>query len=115
MTGFQDNRLDLSLTEAARSRISQMLTNDANNDFLRISVMGGGCSGMQYGFDLDNEKTEYDLSYTEDGINIIVDAFSRTYMIGASLDYQEGLMGSRFIINNPNAKTTCGCGGSFSY
>jgi iron-sulfur cluster insertion protein len=81
---------------------------------LRVFVTGGGCSGFQYGFTFDEEQAEDDTVVERDGVKLVVDPMSFQYLVGAEVDYQEGLEGSRFVIKNPNATTTCGCGQSFS-
>ena len=77
-------------------------------------VTGGGCSGFQYGFEFDDKVSEDDIKVEKDGATMVVDAMSAQYLGGATVDYEEGLEGSRFVINNPNAASTCGCGASFS-
>lgn len=81
---------------------------------LRVFVQGGGCSGFQYGFTFDESKNEDDFDFNFDGIKIVVDAMSMQYLQGSSIDYKEDLMNSSFVINNPNAVATCGCGASFT-
>ena len=87
---------------------------DTNNLNLRVYVTGGGCSGFQYGFSFDKEIDEEDTCITKDGANLVVDSLSLQYLEGSTVDYTEDLMGSKFVITNPNATTTCGCGESFS-
>jgi iron-sulfur cluster insertion protein len=81
---------------------------------LRVFVTGGGCSGFQYGFSFDETQNEDDTLVNKDGISVVVDSLSFQYLVGSQLDYQEGLEGARFVVTNPNASTTCGCGASFS-
>ena len=81
---------------------------------LRIYVAGGGCSGFQYGFSFDENVNEGDMTIERDGVSLVIDPMSYQYLIGASVDYVEGLQGAQFVVNNPNATTTCGCGSSFS-
>lgn len=81
---------------------------------LRVFITGGGCSGFQYGFSFDNKPAQDDIFIRKDGVTMVVDPVSIQYLQGAEVIYQEGLEGARFIVNNPNAKTTCGCGSSFS-
>ena len=81
---------------------------------LRIYVTGGGCSGFQYGFSFDEEQAEDDIAVNNDGVTLLVDPMSVQYLMGAEIDYKEDLQGAQFIIRNPNAQTTCGCGSSFS-
>ena len=87
---------------------------DTNNLNLRVYVTGGGCSGFQYGFSFDKVIDEEDTCITKDGANLVIDSLSLQYLEGSTVDYTEDLMGSKFIITNPNAITTCGCGESFS-
>ena len=87
---------------------------DSNNLNLRVYVTGGGCSGFQYGFSFDKVIDEEDTCITKDGANLVIDSLSLQYLEGSTVDYTEDLMGSKFIITNPNAITTCGCGESFS-
>jgi iron-sulfur cluster insertion protein len=81
---------------------------------LRVYVTGGGCSGFQYGFSFEDVMAEDDTAVTRDGVTVLIDSLSYQYLAGSTVDYEEGLMGSRFLITNPNASTTCGCGASFS-
>ena len=87
---------------------------DTNNLNLRVYVTGGGCSGFQYGFSFDKVIDEEDTCVTKDGANLVIDSLSLQYLEGSTVDYTEDLMGSKFVITNPNATTTCGCGESFS-
>ena len=87
---------------------------DSSNLNLRVYVTGGGCSGFQYGFSFDKVIDEEDTCVTKDGANLVVDSLSLQYLEGSTVDYTEDLMGSKFVITNPNATTTCGCGESFS-
>ena len=108
-----DNYIDI--TESAIKRLSTLLKDEEDkNTKLRIYITGGGCSGFQYGFTFDSNKSDDDLIIDKESVSIIVDPMSMQYLIGSVLDFQEGLEGSRFVIKNPNAKTTCGCGSSFS-
>lgn len=105
----------LEVTESARAKIADLLAEENNPDLkLRTFVQGGGCSGMQYGFTFDDQKTEDDFEFGITGATVLVDAMSMQYLTGATIDYKEDLHGSSFIIKNPNAETTCGCGSSFS-
>ena len=81
---------------------------------LRVFVQGGGCSGFQYGFQFENARDEEDMAVEKDGVTVLVDPLSFQYLMGAEIDFLDDLLGSRFVINNPNAATTCGCGSSFS-
>lgn len=107
-----DNYIDI--TESAIKRLSTLLKDEEDkNTKLRIYITGGGCSGFQYGFTFDSNKSDDDLIIEKESISIVVDPMSMQYLIGSVLDFTEGLEGLRFVIKNPNAKTTCGCGSSF--
>ena len=103
----------INLTENAVTRI-QGLSADSDNDKFRVYVTGGGCSGFQYGFKLDDERDSEDTTISSCGVSVVIDSLSMQYIYGSTLDYTEDLEGSKFIIDNPNALTTCGCGSSFS-
>jgi len=105
----------LTVTEAAETKISDILLEENNPALkLRMYVQGGGCSGMSYGFTLDEEQNEDDFEITLESSSVLVDAMSMQYVSGATIDYKDDLSGSQFVIKNPNAETTCGCGSSFS-
>jgi iron-sulfur cluster insertion protein len=106
----------MNISPAAVEKIRDILAEEANPDVrLRVFVQGGGCSGFSYGFVLDEAQNEDDFAVELDfGTKILVDAMSMQYLQGAAIDYREELMGSSFVINNPNATTTCGCGASFA-
>lgn len=105
----------LQVTSAAVTKVHNLVTEESNPDLkLRVFVTGGGCSGFQYGFTFDEVVAEDDTVIEKDGVQVLVDALSIQYLQGSSVDYEEGLQGSRFLITNPNAKATCGCGSSFS-
>ena len=105
----------LTVTEAAQTKISDILLEENNPALkLRMYVQGGGCSGMSYGFTLDEEQNEDDFEIPMDSSSVLVDAMSMQYVSGATIDYKDDLSGSQFVIKNPNAETTCGCGSSFS-
>lgn len=105
----------LELKSGAIEKIRDILAEENNPKVkLRIFVQGGGCSGMQYGFTLDEETNEDDFEMNFDGVPLLVDSMSSQYLQGATVDYKEDLMGSEFKITNPNAQTSCGCGSSFS-
>lgn len=99
----------ITITEAATQQIKEGLA-ESNEPYLRISVMGGGCSGFQYKFDFEQTANEDDLQVGQ----VLVDSMSMMYLNEAVVDYEESLMGSQFVIKNPNAQTTCGCGSSFA-
>jgi iron-sulfur cluster insertion protein len=100
----------LTITEAANEQIKEILLGEQSK-YVRAFVEGGGCSGFNYGFMLEDEKNEDDFELSE---QLIVDAMSMQYLTGATIDYKVELMGANFVVNNPNAKSTCGCGSSFS-
>jgi iron-sulfur cluster insertion protein len=105
----------LQITERAAEKVRLLIEEEANPRLhLRVFVTGGGCSGFQYGFSFDEDVAEDDTTVSRDGVRVVVDALSIQYLAGAEVDYTEGLDGSKFTVSNPNAKTTCGCGSSFS-
>ncbi len=105
----------LKLTSAAGARIRQLITEEGNPELkLRVYITGGGCSGFQYGFGFETEVNEDDYRLEQEGVTLLVDALSMPYLESAEIDYAEDLQGERFIIRNPNATTTCGCGSSFA-
>ena len=104
-----------NVTERAARRISEILTSEGDHgQRLRISVSGGGCSGFQYGFDLDAEELDGDIAVERDGAIVVIDGMSLLYMMGCEVDFVEDLTGSYFRVNNPNAAASCGCGNSFA-
>ena len=105
----------LIISESAANKIKEVCEEEGNPDLkLRMFVQGGGCSGFQYGFTLDEIENEDDFSIESHGVKVIVDSMSFQYIQGAEVDYKEDIHGSSFVINNPNAETTCGCGSSFA-
>jgi len=105
----------VTITESAKSRINDILYDEGNPDLmLRTFVHGGGCSGFQYGFTLDETKNEDDFELDTGAFVVVIDSMSMMYLEGATIDFKEELMGSNFVITNPNAQSTCGCGSSFS-
>jgi iron-sulfur cluster insertion protein len=105
----------LIFTNSAASKVRQLIDEEGDqNLMLRVFVSGGGCSGFQYGFTFDQNETEGDTIVENQGVKLLVDPMSVQYLMGAEIDYSEGLEGSQFVIRNPNATTTCGCGSSFS-
>ena len=105
----------LVFTSAAAKKVSELIAEEGNPELmLRIYVQGGGCSGFQYGFTFDENVNEGDERVVTDGVTLLIDPMSIQYLMGAEVDYSEGLQGSQFVIRNPNASTTCGWGSSFS-
>ena len=105
----------VGFTDSAADKVKALIEEEGNPALkLRIYVSGGGCSGFQYNFAFDEAINEDDTVIVKHGVSLLVDAMSYQYMEGASIDYQEGLEGARFVIDNPNASSTCGCGSSFS-
>ena len=103
----------IQITDKAFSQIRQIMNEEDTTEALRVFVQGGGCSGFQYGFTFDENQADDDYLIEQEGVKVLVDAASMTYLTGAEIDYKEELMGSNFTIKNPNATTTCGCGSSF--
>lgn len=102
-------------TDAAATKVNELIQEEDNPDLmLRVFVAGGGCSGFQYGFTFDDSTEEGDSSIENQGVTLVVDPMSVQYLMGAEIDYKEDLQGAQFVIRNPNATTTCGCGSSFS-
>jgi len=103
------------LTHAAARKVQELILEERNPELkLRVYISGGGCSGFQYGFSFDEERGEDDIAVENDGVTLLVDPLSFQYLMGAEVDYTESLQGAQFVIRNPNAATTCGCGSSFS-
>jgi iron-sulfur cluster insertion protein len=112
---WADDTPPLNFTDAAAHKVSQLIEQEGNAALkLRVYVQGGGCSGFQYGFTFDEEIQEGDTEIENGGVTLLVDPMSVQYLMGAEIDYREDLSGAQFIIRNPNATTTCGCGSSFS-
>ena len=110
-----DESRNLILTDAAAKRVQALI--DKKNDpnlFLRVTVTGGGCSGFQYGFDLDTQRQDDDVAFEKNGVMLITDDSSLDLLAGSEIDFVDDLMGSMFVVNNPNADSMCGCGTSFS-
>ncbi|MFN7835932.1 MAG: iron-sulfur cluster insertion protein ErpA [Burkholderiaceae bacterium] len=102
-------------TDAAAAKVKELIVEEGNPALkLRVFVQGGGCSGFQYGFTFDEAISEDDTTIDKDGVTLLVDAMSYQYLVGAEIDYKDDLNGAQFVIKNPNASTTCGCGSSFS-
>lgn len=105
----------LIFTDSAANKVKELINEEGNEALkLRVFVTGGGCSGFQYGFTFDEETSEDDTAMQKNGVTLLIDPMSYQYLIGAEIDYQENLEGSQFVIKNPNATSTCGCGSSFS-
>ncbi|WP_241646821.1 iron-sulfur cluster insertion protein ErpA [Rosenbergiella metrosideri] len=105
----------LQFTDAAANKVKTLVADEDNPELkLRVYITGGGCSGFQYGFTFDDKVNDGDMTIEKQGVALVVDPMSLQYLVGGSVDYTEGLEGARFIVTNPNAKTTCGCGSSFS-
>jgi len=105
----------LVFTTAAAKKVAELIEEEGNPELmLRIYIQGGGCSGFQYGFTFDENVNDGDTEVTTDGVKLLIDPMSMQYLMGAEVDYTEGLQGAQFVIRNPNATTTCGCGSSFS-
>jgi iron-sulfur cluster insertion protein len=105
----------LVFTDAAAAKVADLIAEEGNPELkLRVFVQGGGCSGFQYGFTFDDAVNEDDTLFEKNGVTLLVDSMSFQYLVGAEIDYKEDINGSQFVIKNPNATTTCGCGSSFS-
>ena len=112
---FQDGAPSLNISDTVVSKVAEMLAEEGDPSLqLRIFVTGGGCSGFQYGFTFDEVVNEDDTAMEKHGVTLLIDPMSYQYLVGAEIDYSEGLEGAQFVIKNPNATTTCGCGSSFS-
>ena len=105
----------LLFTDNAANKVKELIEEEGNPSLkLRVFVTGGGCTGFQYGFTFDEEVNEDDTTMEKNGVMLLIDPMSYQYLVGAEIDYSEGLEGSQFVIRNPNASSTCGCGSSFS-
>jgi iron-sulfur cluster insertion protein len=114
-TADMTNAPSLVFTDAAALKVSDLIAQEENPQLmLRVFISGGGCSGFQYGFTFDEDTQDGDMRFENQGVTLLVDPMSFQYLIDAEIDYKEDLEGSRFVIRNPNAQTTCGCGSSFS-
>lgn len=107
--------MPLNFTDAAAAKVRELIDEEDNDQLkLRVFVSGGGCSGFQYGFTFDENTQEGDTEIEKGGVTLLIDPMSYQYLVGAEIDYSEGLEGAQFVIRNPNATTTCGCGSSFA-
>jgi iron-sulfur cluster insertion protein len=105
----------LVFTDSAADKVKQLIEEEGNDALkLRVFVQGGGCSGFQYGFTFDEDTNDDDTLMSKNGVSLVIDAMSYQYLVGAEIDYKEDINGAQFVIKNPNATTTCGCGSSFS-
>ena len=112
---YQDIAPPLQFSSAAANTVRRLIEEEGNHALkLRVYIQGGGCSGFQYGFEFDEQRGEDDFAIEKEGVTLLVDPLSLQYLMGAEVDYSESLQGAQFVIRNPNAKTTCGCGSSFA-
>ena len=115
MNAATDMPSPLIFSDSAADKVRELIDEEGNNALkLRVFVTGGGCSGFQYGFTFDEEINDDDATMQKNGVTLLIDAMSYQYLVGAEIDYQEGIEGAQFVIKNPNASSTCGCGSSFS-
>lgn len=114
MSGIEQTA-PLVFTDSAAAKVKELIDEEGNSLLkLRVFVTGGGCSGFQYGFTFDEESADDDTVLQKNGVTLLIDPMSFQYLVGAEIDYSEGLEGAQFVIKNPNATSTCGCGSSFS-
>ena len=112
---FEEMPPPLVFTDSAAAKVKDLVDEEGNPELkLRVFVQGGGCSGFQYGFTFDEVVNEDDTAMAKNGVTLLIDAMSLQYLMGAEIDYKEDLQGAQFVIKNPNANSTCGCGSSFS-
>lgn len=109
-----ETALPVTVSPSAAKRIAQILAGEDSPKMLRLSVKGGGCSGFQYDFELDGTRAEDDLLIEQDGAKVLIDPVSLDFLLGAEIDFVDEMIGAAFKVNNPNAKSSCGCGTSFS-
>ncbi|MDN4501771.1 iron-sulfur cluster insertion protein ErpA [Alteromonadaceae bacterium BrNp21-10] len=110
-----ETAMPIEFSESAAKKVHALIVEEENPALkLRVFVTGGGCSGFQYGFTFDEKVNDGDTTIDKKGVTLVIDPMSLQYLVGGEVDYVEGLEGSRFLVNNPNATTTCGCGSSFS-
>jgi len=115
MNAVAEMTTPIVFTDSAAGKVKELIEEEGNPSLkLRVFVTGGGCSGFQYGFTFDEDVNEDDTTMEKNGVTLLIDPMSYQYLVGAEIDYSEGLEGSQFVIRNPNATSTCGCGSSFS-
>ena len=115
MSAVTDMPAPLAFSDSAANKVKQLIEEEGNPELkLRVFVTGGGCSGFQYGFTFDEVINDDDTQMSKNGVVLLIDAMSLQYLVGAEIDYKEDLQGAQFVIKNPNATSTCGCGSSFS-
>ena len=115
MTSEVEMALPINFSDSAANKVKELIIEEQNPALkLRVYVTGGGCSGFQYGFTFDEKVNEGDTLVEKNGVTLVIDSLSFQYLVGGTVDYISGLEGSRFLVNNPNATATCGCGSSFS-
>ena len=115
MNAVTDMPAPLIFSDSAANKVKALIDEEGNPDLkLRVFVTGGGCSGFQYGFTFDEAINDHDTTMVKNGVTLLIDPMSYQYLVGAEIDYQEGIEGAQFVIKNPNAQSTCGCGSSFS-
>lgn len=115
MNAMTEMPIPLVFTDNAADKVRQLIDEEGNPDLkLRVFVSGGGCSGFQYGFSFEEDRQEDDTAMEKNGVTLLIDPMSYQYLVGAEIDYQENVEGAQFVIKNPNATSTCGCGSSFS-
>ncbi len=108
------SRTDIVFSERAAAKVKQLIDDEGANLNLRVFITGGGCSGFSYGFTFDEAVADDDALVQRGGVTMVVDSLSYQYLLGAEIDYTEDLQGAQFVVNNPNASSTCGCGNSFA-
>jgi iron-sulfur cluster insertion protein len=115
MNAVTDMPAPLVFSDSAARKVKELIDEEGNPALkLRVFVTGGGCSGFQYGFTFDEAASDDDTAMVKDGVTLLIDPMSYQYLVGAEIDYQESIEGAQFVIKNPNATSTCGCGSSFS-
>jgi iron-sulfur cluster insertion protein len=115
MNASSEMNMPMVFTDKAVEKVRDLIAEEGNPDLkLRVFVSGGGCSGFQYGFTFEEDQNEDDTVVEKGGVQLLIDPMSYQYLVGAEIDYSESLQGSQFVIKNPNAQSTCGCGSSFS-